>query len=95
MKYSLSEIDRMRVALRIIHNIGGTDHSIVSRHEEYLRTYMLNGTTPEELETQANALEQQRRDESFQRYRFAPRVRVYEDGRRETLAVPPDGWPMQ
>lgn len=44
-KYSVSEIDRMRSAVRRL---------IVSENiqmqEEYLRTYMLNGSGPEELD---------------------------------------------
>lgn len=49
-KYSLDEIDRMRMA---VHDISGGNGVSLSLVEERLRTYMLNGTSPEELETAA------------------------------------------
>lgn len=53
-KYSVSEIDRMRQALL---SICGMDRDFLGPVEEQLRTYMLNGTDPEELE--------QRREEQY------------------------------
>ena len=57
-KYSIDEIDRMRRAVRTIEGHqpgfrlrGGKADYIC---EERLRTYMLNGTAPEELETEAD-----------------------------------------
>lgn len=64
MKYSVEEMDRMRKAIQDLHVTSwhrysdgafgggsmGDNRKIV---EEYLRSYMLNGTTPEELEQAA------------------------------------------
>lgn len=47
-KYSVAEIDRMRVALKDCNYIWHA-HNL----EDRLRTYMLNGTDPEELEALA------------------------------------------
>lgn len=50
-KYSISEIDRMRSALEW--SYGGGVYNAAARSaevEDRLRTYMLNGTDPEELE---------------------------------------------
>jgi len=63
-KYSVAEIDRMRAALKIINPlsyrlpIDQRDLDVRERHhelmvEEWLRTHMLNGTGPEELEEAA------------------------------------------
>jgi hypothetical protein len=49
-KYSFEEIDRMRDALAWILEYRYTPHT---RIEDYLRTYMMNGTDPEELEEEA------------------------------------------
>ena len=49
-KYSVYEIDRMRYAVKWLVNIGGRADEIARIHEEHLRTYMLNGTDPDELE---------------------------------------------
>lgn len=46
-KYSIQEIDRLRAAL--VFKLFGADTRMV---EEQLRTYMFNGTGPEELEEQ-------------------------------------------
>ena len=52
-KYSVAEIDRMRRALERIctpTNRGYFPAEVEKRVEERLRTYMQNGTDPEELE---------------------------------------------
>ena len=70
MKYSVPEIDRMRSALGIIMFYSGIysdrpDHYSMSHEgraarEEQLRTYMLNGTTVEELEAAAEKVKRER-----------------------------------
>jgi hypothetical protein len=58
-KYSVQEIDRMRVAIpKLAQRYEALDG--VTK-EERLRTYMLNGTDPEELEREAEAAMRQRR----------------------------------
>jgi len=64
-KYSLDELDRMRRAISVELWPRGTFRGPVFGYvpegeqslaiEDRLRTYMLNGTTPEELEERANA----------------------------------------
>ena len=55
-KYSVTEIDRMRRAVRTIegHRPAFWDGSADAKCEDRLRTYMLNGTEPEELEATAD-----------------------------------------
>lgn len=50
-KYTVAQIDDMRSALyELLYPRGGWDHEEGPREvERQLRTYMLNGTTPEEL----------------------------------------------
>jgi hypothetical protein len=51
-KYSLSEIDAMRMALQCLLIHPGVPYQPVEKTkeiEEQLRTYMINGTDPEEL----------------------------------------------
>ena len=65
MKYSIDEIDRMRAAIWELNHIHGhfvtpgSCEEFMSRQlakiEDQLRTYMLNGTTPEELEEAAQS----------------------------------------
>ena len=58
-KYSVGEIDRMRKALERICIRPMVPYNPVEKQreiEEHLRTYMLNGTDPEELEEQMYAL---------------------------------------
>jgi hypothetical protein len=50
-KYTVEEIDQMRGSLRIL--IGYFDERAIKRVEDELRTYMLNGTRPQELERRA------------------------------------------
>ena len=61
-RYSIAEIDRMRAALRAIVNNEwpGRNWGQAERDEaeDRLRTYMLNGTTPDELEAHALAVGQ-------------------------------------
>lgn len=54
-KYSLEEIDRMRkdVATLCAHNGGYDPKEQIVKIEERLRTYMANGTEPEELSAAA------------------------------------------
>lgn len=52
-KYSVSEIDRMRETLQARRRYV----SVVSPIEDELRTHMLNGSSPEELEESAKAAE--------------------------------------
>lgn len=52
-KYSVAEIDRMRDAVHTLCTPVGVGHRPVEV-EERLRTYMLNGTDPEELEDAAS-----------------------------------------
>jgi hypothetical protein len=50
--YTVSEIERMRQALQIINTPIGISYSqtaIDARVEDQLRTYMVNGTEPDEL----------------------------------------------
>lgn len=56
-KYSISEIDRMRVAISsgMSWSHGAKDTPII---EDRLRTHMLNGTEPEELEAAAKDFEE-------------------------------------
>lgn len=56
-KYSIHEIDRMRAAIATAIQSPGlyNDADRAAAIEDRLRTYMQNGTTPEELE--ANAME--------------------------------------
>ncbi len=51
-KYSIDEIDQMRRAVGWIHAPLGAYYKSEedARKEQILRTYMLNGTAPEELE---------------------------------------------
>lgn len=51
-KYDLSEIDRMRSATQMILDMVSGDRTGKTA-EDHLRTYMLNGTDPEELEQYA------------------------------------------
>ena len=57
-KYSVSEMDRMRRTLSWLHRPGGPyrQHEEDARMENILRTYMQNGTDPEELETAMNEM---------------------------------------
>lgn len=55
-KYDVAEIDRMRAAVaRLLVNSGATNA------EDHLRTYMVNGTDPEELEKYADVVEARKR----------------------------------
>jgi hypothetical protein len=65
-KYSVAELDRMRQAIRLL-IVGPWPHVVRAlpmgmcdpvdiETEDRLRTYMLNGTEPEELEQAAAAL---------------------------------------
>lgn len=49
-KYSVAEIDRMRDYLLQNTDWSGSRPAFEARIEDTLRTYMLNGTEPEELE---------------------------------------------
>jgi len=49
--YSIAEIDEMRNALYVIYE----DYS-KPNHEEKLRTYMMNGTSPKELQEKAKKI---------------------------------------
>lgn len=55
-KYSVSEIDRMRRAIFEMRLLPYGGDSIQQIIEERLRTYMLNGTDPEELEAEAMSI---------------------------------------
>ena len=59
--YTLKEIDRMREAISYVHCIRGVDADhldAVNRSiEDHLRTYMLAGISPEDLELKAKELE--------------------------------------
>jgi hypothetical protein len=55
-KYSTSEIHSMRVALNLIVPWRDSRQVRIIEIEEQLRTYMLNGTSPEELEREANRI---------------------------------------
>jgi hypothetical protein len=61
MKYTVQEIDRMRDALYrldgTIHFTTSTPEAVAQRAkiEDRLRTHMLNGTSPEELEALCGA----------------------------------------
>lgn len=54
-KYSIDEIDRMRFAVGRLHFSSGpyNPRNEAARLEDLLRTYMTNGTAPEELEAAA------------------------------------------
>jgi hypothetical protein len=52
--YSVAEIGRMRAAAVRLHQHG--------EFEEYLRTYMMNGTDPQELEDAATEAEAKRQE---------------------------------
>lgn len=53
-KYSLSEIDRMRTAVGFLCSYGVRTPAEAAACEDRLRTYMANGTDPEELERAAD-----------------------------------------
>lgn len=55
-KYSVTEIDQMRFAMVRMY-LGPDNPTLI---EERLRTYMLNGTEPDELEEAADAFTQKR-----------------------------------
>lgn len=61
-RYTISEIDRMRVAITYIVPFwcGDDAHAHRAVAEDRLRTYMANGTTPEELEDVARGLKTDR-----------------------------------
>ncbi len=52
-KYSVKEIDRMRCAVENIISIMDIGRPDDSNVEDRLRTYMINGTDPEELEAES------------------------------------------
>jgi hypothetical protein len=54
-KYSIAEIDRMRNAVRLTIPDRGDSGVQIIEIEERLRTYMSNGTEPEELEIATEA----------------------------------------
>lgn len=64
-RYSVDEIDRMR--LSVMYLVRNDERKC----EDRLRTYMLNGTEPEELQ-QAEAEEVNRRVEAIRAHRIAP-----------------------
>lgn len=49
-KYSITELDRMRKAVEYLLKPRPFSDPVISDVEERLRTYMLNGTSVEELE---------------------------------------------
>jgi hypothetical protein len=51
-KYSIAEIDRMRDAVSLMVPDRATPSDRIIEIEERLRTYMANGTEPEELENE-------------------------------------------
>lgn len=55
-KYSVAEIDRMRRDVSTIANLGGQAFEGAAVIEGRLRTYMLNGTEPEELSAEAERI---------------------------------------
>lgn len=57
-KYSISELDRMRRALRWLKPYR-SEETTPLLIEDRLRTYMLNGTDPEELEQAASVIEEE------------------------------------
>lgn len=64
-KYSVAEIDVMR---RSVHVLIASNEIATASAEDWLRTYMLNGTDPEELvdaaeQAHAAALAREREDE--------------------------------
>ena len=59
-KYSISEIDEMRKSLYVIYD----DYSKPD-HEDKLRTYMTNGTSPEELQEKAEKVATIRKERGF------------------------------
>jgi hypothetical protein len=65
-RYTVAEIDRMRSALRLIIIRPNTNYypdEMERKIEDQLRTYMLNGTDPEELDRLRD--EQLRRDQTM------------------------------
>lgn len=54
--YDLDEIDRMRTAISTI-----LDREADGRVEDQLRTYMMNGTSPQSLEQEADLAERRRK----------------------------------
>lgn len=71
-RYTVAEIDRMRIAVEQLFPMDiAYDRAVRAKQaEERLRTYMLNGTEPEELEQHAKEA-RERRD---QRMRAAGRL---------------------
>jgi len=62
-RYSVEEMDRMRSAIHGIHPMPMSGHvsntieeQTVKMTEDYLRSYMLNGTAPEDLERKAEEI---------------------------------------
>ena len=53
-KYSVAEIDRMRDAVALMVPVRESNLDRVIEIEERLRTYMANGTEPDELESAAD-----------------------------------------
>jgi hypothetical protein len=81
-KYSVSEIDQMRKAVKAIYGSGignCTQAECCQMIEEHLRTYMLNGTDPEELEREAA---------EFMRERGAANKRSYDIGKQGFSSAP-------
>jgi hypothetical protein len=92
-RYSVSEIDRMRVAIQGNPNLIGRNtyfdsekltRLLPARVEDMLRTYMLNGTMPEELEA---AKDEYWADAAFKK---AERNRAREEAVAAAPPVTPD-----
>ena len=77
--YTLVEIDAMRDDVRIILGCGSADRRI----EERVRTYMMGGVSPEEINTKAIEIATQRLES----------LELYKKNRREKAALIRKGMP--